>query len=75
MHANNRNWVLPSLYHRLHFTIPSGGDVELLITDTVGLEGAFADSVKERRFGDELTPRVTDAAAGLAQLEWLEQVR
>ena len=53
MHSSNSNWVLPALYHRLYFSIPSGGDVELLITDTVGLEGAFADSTKERRFGEE----------------------
>jgi tartrate-resistant acid phosphatase type 5 len=73
MHSSNSNWVLPALYHRLYFSIPSGGDVELLITDTVGLEGAFADSAKERRFGEELTPAVTDKAAGQAQLEWLEK--
>lgn len=73
MHSSNSNWVLPALYHRLYFSIPSGGDVELLITDTVGLEGAFADSTKERRFGEELTPAVTDKAAGQAQLEWLEK--
>lgn len=65
-------------YHTLRHEIPSGGHVEFIITDSVGLEGAFTnitrpDGQPDRRFAPNLSPEYTDQAAGKAQLEWLEK--
>ncbi|KAK3278817.1 hypothetical protein CYMTET_13271 [Cymbomonas tetramitiformis] len=71
------NWRLPARYHTMRHDIPSGGHVEFIITDSVGLEGAFTnitrpDGQPDRRFAPNLSPQFTDEAAGKLQLEWLE---
>ena len=48
--------------------------MQIIVTDSVGLEGAYSDSIADRRFGKELNPTVTGHDAGMAQLEWLESL-
>lgn len=46
--------------------------LQVIVTDSVGLEGAFSENITDRRFGPHLTLEYTGYEAGMRQLRWLE---
>lgn len=77
-HRSSR-WRLPAPYYR--FTLPVLGKagvtprtLEVLVTDSVGLEGSVEQSILEtRRFAQDYTEEFAGAEAGALQWDWLDR--
>ncbi|KAG6541687.1 hypothetical protein Mapa_016952 [Marchantia paleacea] len=71
--VSNR-WQLPGPYYVK--TIPLTGihTLDLIMTDSIGLEGVLVNESETRRFENDYNMTLAGAEAGQRQLEWLTEV-
>eukprot|EP00898_Chlorokybus_atmophyticus_P007491 jgi/Chlat1/7743/Chrsp66S07219 len=72
LYTKQSRWTLPAAYYSSNFTLPAGQVVQLIVTDSVGLEGGVANGMV-RRFETFLDPQFAGFEAGQKQWQWLEQ--
>eukprot|EP00850_Spirogloea_muscicola_P015662 SM000122S25769 [mRNA] locus=s122:135387:138897:- [translate_table: standard] len=70
-HLSNK-WRMPSNYYSRTVPLDDGHNLDIFVTDSVGLEGAYASSPEERRFSADYNLTAVSREEGLAQLKWLE---
>lgn len=68
----HERWQMPSAYYEKIFGF-AGGDVQLVVVDWVRLEGMFADSPQDRRFGDLLRDDQAGKETSDRHWEWLRE--
>jgi len=69
-------WRLPALYYSFQLLVPgnAGRHIEVVMADSVALEGAMdPELVEKRRFIEDYTDAHVGAEAGHRHWEWLEQ--
>ncbi|GAQ87336.1 protein with metallophosphatase domain [Klebsormidium nitens] len=68
----SERWHLPSPYYLQQVALSEERHLDIVVTDSIALEGALAVGPKERRFFNDYTQQWVDAQAGKAHLDWLE---
>eukprot|EP00850_Spirogloea_muscicola_P016609 SM000136S00155 [mRNA] locus=s136:33347:36899:+ [translate_table: standard] len=68
----SNKWRMPSNYYMRTVSLDDGHHLDIFVTDSVGLEGAYASSPEERRFSADYNLTAVSREEGLAQLKWLE---
>jgi len=63
---------LPSPYYHKYFRLARGEEFHLIVTDSVGLEGAVG-SASERRFAERLSMEYAGPTESRKQWAWLEE--
>ncbi|CAM6083708.1 unnamed protein product [Calypogeia fissa] len=68
-------WEMPAPYYVKHIALGEKHHMDLIITDSIGLEGAIAAKYNEtRRFEQDYSMEFAGKEAGLKQLQWLTEV-
>jgi hypothetical protein len=71
----SKRWQMPSPYFVKHITSKDGQHtLDIIFTDSVGLEGAILQVGETRRFQEDYNETFAGAEAGHTQMQWLEQV-
>lgn len=72
--ARSSRWRLPRPFYSFMAEAPGNTPIEVLVTDSVGLEGAVdvPAGAGPRRFADDYSEEFAGRAAGEAQWRWLE---